>query len=86
MIEPPHKQSGEPLHESAGMINHFMDNIRTQIRGWEADGDFMAGMRGTETEVKATLDKLAISVPKAKKNDSQFQSIITPLHNESKDA
>ena len=84
LIEPPSRQSGEPLHESAGCINHFLENVRTKIREWESNGSFMLGMRETEKEVKHMLDQLSISVPKEKKNDPQFSSIIIPLHNESK--
>ena len=39
--EPPCKFSGEPLHESSGMINHFFEEIRKIIRCWEKDEPFM---------------------------------------------
>ena len=66
LIKHPKKQSDKPLHKSAGMINHFLDNIRAKTQEWESDGSFMLGMRDTEKEVKKILDQMDILVPKGR--------------------
>ena len=41
LIKYPNKQSGEPLYQSAGIINYFLANVSANIREWETDRSFM---------------------------------------------
>ncbi|KAL7536007.1 hypothetical protein ACHAXR_006865 [Thalassiosira sp. AJA248-18] len=78
--EPPCKQSGEPMHESSGYINHFFDKIRNIIRELEEEQPFMNRMRQIHEEVGNLCDSLALTTPKRRKDDPEYNNLIAKLH------
>ena len=81
--EPPCKFSGEPLHESSGMINYFFDEIRKIIRCWEQEEPFMKRMQDAYIEVGKINDAIAFETPKNRKNDPEYNNLMLALHRES---
>ena len=67
LIEHPKKQTGEPLHVSAGMIHHFLSNARANIRQLESEDTFISEMHGTLKEVSMKLDQVATTAPPSRK-------------------
>ena len=72
LVEDDKNQSGENLHDSGGMINHSMSNMRREIRVMKADQPFVDGPRQSTEEVDAQLKTLAL--------DNKSQSVVAPLH------
>ena len=78
----PEINCGDPMHLSAGLINHTMNKIRKQLRAFEKNSEFMQKMHDVKKEVENMLDELDIK-KKMVGNDDRLESILAPLHRES---
>ena len=65
--EPSPKFTGESMHSSSCMINHFFDNLRSIIQVLEEGQPFMDNMRRVHNEVGLLCDSLALKTPEKRK-------------------
>jgi len=80
--EPPQKQTGEPMHEAGGAINHLTDKVRKRVRELEANEPFMNIMKAAKKRADDWEEALSTTPAPDRVGDPTHVNLLASLHRE----